>query len=83
MLLVKYDTIAAGKRKAPDGSTADDGLAKRARVTGGEGAAKPKKGAGCSTGATHSALHSQSLSQLLGCVRCAAQLLGELLSSSM
>ena len=39
--------IAAGKRKAPDGSTADDGLAKRARVTSGEGAAKPKKGAGC------------------------------------
>jgi hypothetical protein len=42
------NTAAGGKRKAPDGSTADDSAAKRTRVSSGEGAANPKKGAACS-----------------------------------
>jgi hypothetical protein len=64
MLRMKCGMIAAGKRKALDGSTADDGLAKRARVTSGEGAAKPKKGAGCRAGPAHSAV-TRSTCQLL------------------
>ena len=53
MLRMKDDMTAAGKRKAPDGSMTDDSLPKRARVTSGEGAAKPKKGVACCAGATH------------------------------
>lgn len=33
-----------GKRKAPDGSMAEDAAAKRAKTDSGDGVAKPKKG---------------------------------------